>query len=361
MAHFAWRPFRELAETICLLGGYGDVGVRLAHLLHDNTQCRILLAGRDGQRAQTAAVSVGERCLGMTLDARTPDAAARLAGVSLCVNLTEATPPALATRLVTGGTHFIDSSASPAYVADLRRAIGAVPVPRASGVVETGLAPGLTNLLASHMCQTHPDTRSIDILIELGMGAHHGVAATEWTLRALTQIYPMKSGGQWQDIQTGVISRSFTSAKGPILGIGFAFSDQGSIARDLNLDGARTFLAIDPGWMTRLMRWLSRSPLRNLLVAKARPLARAMQYLPGMGGNGTRLTLEGRDAQGALIATDRLSGGPQADMTAAVIALAVLELLKPDSAVKNGLQTLDKLLDPASASDNRYAITNTGL
>jgi saccharopine dehydrogenase-like NADP-dependent oxidoreductase len=352
---------RVRPETICLLGGYGDVGLRLARLLHDQTQFTIVLAGRNADRADTAARSVGPRCRGMALDVHMPGALAQLAGVVLCVNLTEATPPRLAATLIANGTHFIDSAATPAYVTDLRRAIGAVRAPRGMAVLETGLAPGLTNLLAHRMCQVQPETRSIDILIEMGMGTHHGIAATEWSLQALAQTYPMKSGGQWQDIRTGTISRRFATDRGRIRGIGFAFSDQASIARDLNLDGARTFLAIDPGWMTRVMGWLSRSPLRNMASRKAGPLARIMQRLPAMGGTETRLTLEGRNARNEVIATHSLTGGVQADMTATVIAQVVQEVLRPTAAAQPGLQALDALLDPASVSERPFGISGFDL
>ena len=348
-------------ETLCLLGGYGDVGLRLARLLHDQTAFTIVLAGRSAGRADTAARAVGPRCRGMALDVRMPGALAPLAGMALCVNLTEATPPHLAASLIANGTHFIDSAASPAYVADLRRAIDAVSVPQAMAVLETGLAPGLTNLLARRMCQARPETSSIDILIELGMGAHHGLAATEWSLQALAQTYPMKSGGQWQEIRTGALSRHFATERGSIRGIGFSFSDQASIARDLNLDGARTFLALDPSWMTTVMGWLSRSPLRNMAARKAGPLARIMQRLPVMGATATRLTLEGRNARNEVIATHSVSGGEQAGMTATVIAQVVQEVLRPTTAARPGLQALDALLDPASISEDPFGVSGYDL
>lgn len=347
-------------ETICLLGGYGDVGLRLARLLHDRTPLTIVLAGRDGDRAEAAARKVGERCRGLALDVRANGAPARLAGVDLCVNLTEATPPRLAADLVARGTHFIDSAATPAYVAQLRQAIEAVQSPRAAGVLECGLAPGLTNLLARRMWQNNRDIRSIDIMIELGMGAHHGIAATIWSLQALAQTYPMKSGGRWQDTRTGSVSRRFDTGTGRVRAIGFAFSDQASIARELRLDGARTFLAVDPRWMTRAMGWMARWPLGAFVSRLSGPLARAMRHLPGMGGSGTRLVLEGFNARGEVIASHKLTGGAQADMTATVIAQTVQELVRL-TANEPGLQPLYRLLDPASVAQRPFRVSGFDL
>ena len=347
----ARKPAVSSASSICILGGYGDVGLRVAGLLHAQTHARLLLVGRDAKRADTAALSIGPRCRGLALDVHDQDAAARLADAALCVNLTEATPPALAADLISNGTHFIDSSASPAYVADLEKTINALPGPRATAVLEAGLAPGLTNLLAARMCERHPDTRSIDILLELGMGVHHGLAATAWTLQALGRTYPMKSDGNWHEIRTGAICRHFTSSTENILGIGFAFSDQRSIARDLDLAGARTFLAISPGWMTTALRWLGRGPLRHVLRRNAMAAARIMQHLPTLGSKGTRLIIEGRNAQGKVIGMHHFSSGPQSDLTAGVIAQLALALMSPSTDPRRGLQPLGTFVDPASFAE----------
>jgi len=352
---------QENTMKICLLGGYGDVGLRLAGLLHQDTQLHIVLAGRNGQRAEAAARDIGPRCHGMALDVGAPDAAARLAEMALCINLTEATPPELAASLIAAGTHFIDSAATPAYVAGLGLAIAAVAAPRATAVLQTGLAPGLTNLLATQITRAHPETRSIDILIEMGMGTHHGVAATEWTLQALGQSYPMKWNGTWQEIRTGAIARKFDTDQGPVHAMGFAFVDQASIARDLDLAGARTFLAVDPGWMTRVLRGLTAAPLRGLMMRYSAPLTRIMQRGPTMGGTGTRLILEGRNDRGDVIATRGLTGGPQADMTAAVIAQAATALLRPTAPVKPGMQPLSAVLDPATITERPIGISGLSM
>jgi len=346
---------------ICLLGGYGDVGLRLAALLHQHTQMHIVLAGRNGPRAQSAARDIGPRCQGMALDVGTADAAARLTEMALCINLTEATPPELAASLVAAGTHFIDSAATPAYVAGLARAIATVSAPRATAILQTGLAPGLTNLLAAQMTREHPKTRSIDILIQMGMGTHHGAAATQWTLQALAQTYPMKWNGAWQEVRTGANTRTFETDEGPVHAIGFAFIDQASIARDLDLTGARTFLAVDPGWMTRVLRGLTRAPLRGLMRRYSAPLTRIMQRGPTMGGTGTRLALEGLNGTGEVIATRSLTGGPQADITAEVIAQAVIALQHPSAPVKTGMQPLGAVLDPATITARALGVSRPGV
>lgn len=122
------------AETICVLGGCGDIGRRVARLLHESVDNKILFVGRDGKHAEATAHLIDLRCEGMALDVDGSDAAASFSGCALCINLTEATPPALAAALLSNGTHFIDSSASPAYVAYLGKAINALSKRCATGM-----------------------------------------------------------------------------------------------------------------------------------------------------------------------------------------------------------------------------------
>ncbi|EPX84100.1 saccharopine dehydrogenase NADP-binding domain-containing protein [Salipiger mucosus] len=335
-------------ETICILGGYGDVGLRVARLLHARSDARILLAGRDGTKAARVARTIGERCEGMALDVKATEAATRLKGMTLCVSLTEATPPGLAAALVAEGTGFIDSSASPDYVTALRSAIEAVASPQASAILEAGLAPGLTNVMAAGLCRDHPETARIDVLIEMGMGVHHGFAATEWTLQSLGRTYPVKVDAKLQHIRTGALRRTFETDTGTVSAIGFAFCDQQGIARDNALDSARTYLAVDPGWMTRVLGWLSRPALASIIQHHAATLARSILRMPTMGGTGTHLVVEAYDVQGNLLGRKSLTGGPQADLTAEVLATAALGLIE---ATEDRIPGLLRLTDMPSVQE----------
>lgn len=330
-------------DKICLLGGYGDVGLRLARLLHSRSEVQIILAGRNGAYATSAANRIGSRCEGMALDIKQANAYKQLKNMTLCINLTEATPPVLAATLVANGIHFIDSSASPDYVELLKKAIKKIDNPQAAAVLEAGLAPGLTNLLAKRLYQDNPDTRRIDVLIEMGMGVHHGFAATEWTVKALGQTYPIKINGQWQQIRTGELSRTFDIDNENIYAIGFAFSDQQSIASSHNLDSARTFLAVSPSWMTHLLGKLCHPTFSAFINRHVALLTRWMLKMPTMGGMGTRLIVEAYDDNDNILASKYISGGPQADLTAAVLADTALAIMQSKLAL--GLQTLDAILD----------------
>ena len=325
-----------MAREVWLIGGYGDVGEKLAKALAALSETAIVIAGRNGEKAEATARRIGAPCRGEALDITAPGVAERLAGAAVVVNLSEATPPDLAAKLIERGTHFVDTSATADYAAALSAHIGQIRAPKAAAVLEVGLAPGLTNLLAHRIVRDHPETRQIDLLIEMGMGEHHGRAATEWTLQNLGQTYPGKRAGAWVRLRPGAERRrfSFGDAGEQIAGIGFGFSDQVSIARDLDLDGARTFLALDPGWVTTSIGLLAGSALGRFVAARAGRVAAVLGALPVMGGCGTRLVVEGKDGKGQVTGCEAFRATGQAEITALVAALVARAMLTTD---KTGL------------------------
>ncbi len=325
------------------------MGFHIAKLLNEKQRFELVLAGRDHTKATVAAKRVGSGCRGIALDATRQDVFDQLKGYKLCVNLTEATPISLLAALIANGTHVIDSSASPGYVAELCSTVNSLPSHNATCIPEVGLAPGLTNLLGFKLLLDRPDTCSIDVLIQMGLGVHHGLAATRWILQSLGSSYPIKAEGQWRKEVAGNLTRYFHwSRKLRIRGVGFGFSDQINMAVDLNLTGARTFLAFDPPWVTWLMQWLSTSPAQKLVKRYSRAIASKLLILPRMGSPKTRLVLEGRDQHGEVTQVEKLQGGPQSELTAIVISEAVTNLLNPETDLPCGVQSLHKLMDASS-------------
>jgi len=85
-------------ETIVLLGGYGNTGREVARLLLEHTSSRLVLAGRDADKAARAAAAwnqrfAGERVRGQRADAADPRSLATLfAGADLVVVASSSSP-----------------------------------------------------------------------------------------------------------------------------------------------------------------------------------------------------------------------------------------------------------------------------
>src|SRR3972149_7776946 len=89
-------------KTLVLLGGYGNTGREVARLLLEHSDVRLVIAGRNGERAAQAAADwnqrfPGGRARGLAADASDPESLRRLfAGADLVV-LASSTPAHTAT------------------------------------------------------------------------------------------------------------------------------------------------------------------------------------------------------------------------------------------------------------------------
>lgn len=141
--------------NIWLLGGTGtSVG-------------RVVQASRRA-RQQAVDIAANNRDIALVnLDVTDAVANDQIPAGAVVINLTEATPPALTRAVVGKGGRFIESSASPEYLARLEQVF--------SGGGFLGLAvlyAGLTNLMTSALLKVEPQTTQIDICLEMGMGRH---------------------------------------------------------------------------------------------------------------------------------------------------------------------------------------------
>lgn len=334
------------SPEIWVLGGSGDVGRRLAAILRVNTGRSIVLCGRNWQKADDIAREIGGRAIGRSLDVSVESAVLQIPPGSSVVNLTEATHPKIAETTIRTGGVFIESAATPSYVhliAEAANVTGDGLV-----VVNAGLMPGLSTVLAHALGRNLKDVTTIDIVIEIGMRRHYGKAATLWTIKSLDRPYDVLIDGASQKIRPGFLRRNvaFEEDRASRLALGFPFSVQLDEV-DSGVKAVRSFLAIDPPWMTRLVAIALRLGLGKCLSNADGRVDRFIRKLPASGHAKTRLIVEGLDCNDKPVASVQVSSGDQADMTANLLAETLLEaeksrqcglvetqhILKPDQAL----------------------------
>jgi len=331
--------------TVVLIGGTGDVGGRLVRLLLDHTAARILLVSRSG-------VGSGDRVEALRLDIAGKDAAGKLPLGATVINLTEATPPSIAVEVVRNGGSFLETSASPDYVQALRREMAGVGGP-STAVLCVGAAPGLSTLMAAELVRDN-EAVAVDIGLELGMGRHYGRAATEWSIGALGHPYRLSGPGNTM-VRPGDLRRSFaferdTRAR-PALGIGFAadgIADGPGANRPVVV---RTFVAIDPPFVTRVVGLLLRLGLGPVLSRHKRGVTRVLRRLPELGHARTRIAVEVQGADSNASASRHVAAGDQAEVTAAMI-LATIRALPAADRPMPGVTTIVDHLTFSDALDD---------
>ncbi|MFI6578615.1 saccharopine dehydrogenase [Nocardiopsis sp. NPDC050513] len=228
---------------VLVLGGYGAVGSLVTERLRaDGHTC--WAAGRDPGRADRV-VDAGAPESGGFRDA--------VEDVDVVVNVSGAEDPALVAIAAERGAAFVDATAAHTYVAEVERL-----APRAPVLLNVGLAPGLTNLLAADVRPHAPAGAAIDLAVVLGAGEAHGAAGSAWAYGLLGRVFP--------DPDTGTPVRNFTRPSVFALpGQGRRrlyrtdFCDQHVLTRDLDRP-VRTYFGLDSRPLTVALAGLTRIP-----------------------------------------------------------------------------------------------------
>ncbi|MEV0685668.1 hypothetical protein AB0I35_17580 [Nocardia sp. NPDC050378] len=225
---------------VLVLGGYGAVGSLLVAELRRRGDT-VVVAGRDPARSDTV------------VDLRDPGLSAyraALSGTDVTVNASGAEDPRLAALAGDHGSAFIEISATSAYLRALARTDVQSPV-----VVEVGLAPGLTNLLAAALHRTSPGP--IDLAVFLGAGEHHGAAAVEWSYRLLGKHF--RDGDGYIRNYTRPGAFRLPGHRRPRRLYRLDFADQHTLQRDFDV-AVRTYFGLDSRLATTALAALTWLP-----------------------------------------------------------------------------------------------------
>ncbi|QDY80563.1 saccharopine dehydrogenase family protein [Streptomyces qinzhouensis] len=255
---------------VLVVGGYGAVGTAVTSALDAWFPGRVIPAGRDGAKAH--------RLGGVRTDIADPEAFGRtldeLIDVTLVVLCAEPPDTTAAELCFERGIDLVDTGAT-SHLLDALTELG--PLARrtgASAVLSTGVAPGLSNLLARRAHQAVGGAEHIDLTLLLGTGDHHGTDAVRWTLTGLTT--PMPAAPLRIDLP-GYGTRTTYP---------FPFSDQYTLPRTLGVPHVTTRLCLDSRALTAGLLGLRRAPARLAEHAAARRLLTGLMGRIHLGGDG---------------------------------------------------------------------------
>ncbi|AZK47879.1 saccharopine dehydrogenase family protein [Paenibacillus lentus] len=264
-----------MKTEILVVGGYGHVGKVICLKLGDIFPGKVVAAGRSQQRAKQLSQETAGKVKALRLDiqkAVDPDLLSRFKLVIMCLDQVN---PAFVHTCLQSGTHYIDISAKYTFINQVEQLGNIARGHGAIAVLSVGLAPGITNLLASRAVQCLEQTEAIEISIMLGLGDRHGAAAIEWTIDQINASFEVVKEGQKQ------IVASFTDARTINFGLEigarqvyrFPFSDQLTLARTLNVPNVATRLCFDSAAVTtivaKLRAWGITHVFRNHWVRRA--------------------------------------------------------------------------------------------
>ncbi len=244
------------------------------------------------------------------------------------------------------GVHYVDVSASHAFLTQVER-LGVLAERRgATAVLSVGLAPGLTNLLARRCKDALGDVRALDISVLLGMGEAHGEAAIRWTLENLDKSFMVPDAAGLREVGSLEDPRAtvFPGGYGRRTCYRFDFPDQHVVARTLSVGNVATRLCLDPAWSTRLLALLKcAGALRVLKLAGIRDALAALLGRFRLGSDGFAVKAEGVDGRSYACAA---SGRGEARATGVVAALVAEKLYTSPSSLEAGVFHVEQLFAP---------------
>ncbi len=257
--------------NILIVGGYGGVGRVISTTLGDRFPGQVVVAGRNYQKAQDFASKTNNKVIPAKLDiSRMHEVGSSLddnvALVVMCVE-NQDTQFQFVEQCITRGLHYVDISATYELLSQIESLDSKAKEHGSTILLSVGLAPGLTNLLASHCTSVLDEVLHVDIFLLLGMGEVHGEATHQWVLDNLNSEYSVREHGVEKRVQTfGEFNRTvFPGNIGKRSAYRFNFSDQHTVAKTLSIDSASTWACFDSALLTRLFYLEKKLGLFHLL------------------------------------------------------------------------------------------------
>lgn len=255
------------AGSIFIVGGYGQVGRMVAKRLAPLFPDRVVIAGRNREKAAACAAEIGFGSTGRALDLFSREAGQALDGAGLALICLDQEDTRFAEQCLSRGVCYVDISADYGFLIQVERLNEIAKNAGTMAVLSVGVAPGLTNLLAARAVSVLDKADRVDIFLQFGLGDHHGEAAIAWIVDNLDARFEVVEGGQAVEVHGFGESRAiqFPSDRRPRQAYRFNFSDQHVIPRTLDVTSASTWMCFDDRFSTWLFSALSKSGLSRLL------------------------------------------------------------------------------------------------
>ncbi|UTV41867.1 saccharopine dehydrogenase NADP-binding domain-containing protein (plasmid) [Ensifer adhaerens] len=224
---------------VLVVGGYGAVGRHLCKELASDPSIKLVVAGRRLEAAEALAKDIGASARRIDLTEPVTWASA-CDGAELVVVCMDQQNTRFVSFILERGVHYIDITASDA----LFREIESVATPPGVGVLlSVGLAPGLTNILASFLANRMDRVDDIQIGLMGGLGDNHGRAGIAWMADRMFGANSLK--------QETLID--FGEKWGVRKARRLDFSDQHALMRTLRISTATTSVCLDSRIATELL------------------------------------------------------------------------------------------------------------
>src|SRR5215207_8976636 len=246
---------------ILITGGYGTVGRRIAADLTPDYPGRVIVAGRSAEKAARLAAELGHGVRGRRVDVGEPDSVeAALDGVGVVMSCIDQPEPHLLRSAIGRGLaytdiapHLMTRRPTEAMKAEAAQMGGRI-------VLGSGLAPGISSLLARLGADRVGAVESVKSNVLLSVGDTYGPASRAYLLEEIALPYTVRIEDREVPTRpfTGSARVNFPQPLGVRTSYLFPFSDQVFYPETLGARTALSRLALEPPWLGALLSVLVR-------------------------------------------------------------------------------------------------------
>ena len=338
---------------ILITGGYGTVGRRIAEDLAPDYPDRVVVAGRSDERAAGLAAELGHGVRGRRIDVGDPHSVeAALEGVGLVVSCIDQPEPHLLRAAIARGLAYTDIA--PHLMT--RRPTEAMRAEAAQTgariVLGTGLAPGISSVLARLGADRVGAVEKVESNVLLSVGDAYGPASRAYLLEEISLPYAVWTEGRETPARPfgGYARVTFPPPLGRRVAYLFPFSDQVFFPKTLGARTALSRLALEPPWLGALLSVLLRLGATAMLGRRAGAQERVQRL-----GAWLRRRYEGRNWYGIVVEVEGTRGTLRASLVGrgqatgtAIGAAAVVRALAEGEVKQPGIWLVEEVVAPES-------------
>lgn len=254
--------------AVLIIGGYGQVGRRIAALLATSARYAVTIGGRDKDKAESTAASLGQKIKGISFDITSLGEKEReilkeYHVVIVCVDQADTT---FAAYCLSQSLLYLDITAHTDFSTQLKKLDSFAVQHKALAVPGLGLCPGLTNLFARALIERNPDAEEIVTGVLLGLGDQYGKAAVAWTLE--NYLHDFVYNGQLIPSFEQGRDFCFPGMTGKRKAYRFNFSDQHALKESYPHLEFATYLCLDSHLVTHIFYTLRKTGVVKLIHIK---------------------------------------------------------------------------------------------
>ena len=336
---------------ILITGGYGTVGRRIAEDLAPDYSGRVVVAGRSAEKAQQLALELGHGTRGRRVDVGEPDLVeGALEGVGVVMSCIDQPEPHLLRVAIRRGLAYTDI-APHLMTRRPTEAMRAEAVQTGARIVlGTGLAPGISSLLARLGADRVGAVESIKSTVLLSVGDTYGPASRVYLMEEIGLPYAIRI--ESREVPTRPFAGSarvkFPRPLGERTSYLFPFSDQVFFPETLGALTAVSRLALEPPWLGALLWALVRLRVTAMLRRRTGAEKRVKRLNTWL-----QLRYEGRDRYGVIVEVQGARGRVRAGligrgqaMGTAIGAAAVVRALAEGEVMQPGIWMAEQVVPP---------------